>query len=343
MRTSISALSALTVLLLARVAQADDAPTGAPPPDAAALVSAPAASHDVPKFEKPTDLTAVTLSAGGQWATGNSRQLAATVNGVFQMRRGNDGFGAQLLGNYAEGHAPNAKEQITTENVQGRLRYDRYLIDPLSVFLIGTGRHDRFQGLDFRLNIDPGVKYLFVNSTPTQFWGELGYDFQYDIRRDDGRVITDAAGAAIGEVPKTMGNHSARAYIGLKHAFNKEVNLATGVEYIQSFLHSTDYWVNYEAVFAANVGGGFSLGLGFTARFEHAPLPEKKQWDTAATLSLIYAFSGPPPAPPPPPPPCIPAPPPPPPAETTPAVQTMPPPAPVQTMPPSTTNAPPGP
>ena len=38
---------------------------------------------------------------------------------------------------------------------------------------------------DFRLNIDPGVKYLFVNTTPTQFWGELGYDFQYDIRRDD--------------------------------------------------------------------------------------------------------------------------------------------------------------
>ena len=32
--------------------------------------------------------------------TGNSQQLASTVNGVFQMRRGSDGFGATLLGNF---------------------------------------------------------------------------------------------------------------------------------------------------------------------------------------------------------------------------------------------------
>jgi hypothetical protein len=141
-----------------------------------------------------------------------------------------------------------------------------------------------------------------------------------------------------------MGNHSSRVYLGLKHAFNKEVNLATGVEYIQSLLHSYEYWVNYEAIFAANLGGGLSLGLGFTARFEQHVLPNvKQQWDTTTTASLIYAFSGPPPAPPPPPPPCVPTPPPPP-ADTTPPVQTMPPPAPVQTMPPpATTNAPPGP
>ena len=55
----------------------------------------------------------------------------------------------------------------------------------MSLFLITTGRNDRFQGLEFRLNVDPGAKYLFVNTDPTTFWGEVGYDFQYDIRNSD--------------------------------------------------------------------------------------------------------------------------------------------------------------
>jgi putative salt-induced outer membrane protein len=313
MRTSTSVLSAVTVLLTARGAHADDAPSTAPPPEATALVSAPKASAEAPKVETPTDSTSVTLSAGGQWVTGNSQQLAGTVNGVFQMRRGSDGFGATLLGNYAEGHPQNQEEHVTTQNVQGRLRYDRYLIEQLSLFLIATGRNDRFQGIDFRLNLDPGVKYLFVNSGPTQYWGELGYDFQYDIRRDDARLVKGTGGQPDTLLAKTVDTHAGRAFLGFKHAFNKEVTLSTGIEYIQSFEHSTDYWVNYEAIFASNLGGGFSLGLGFTARFEHDPLPGKKQWDTATTASLIYAFSGPPPkpAPPPPPPPCVPPPPPP--------------------------------
>jgi len=39
------------------------------------------------------------------------------------------------------------------------------------------------------------------------------------------------------------------------------------------------------------VGGGFSVGFGFSARYDHDPLPGKVNTDTATTLSLIYAFS----------------------------------------------------
>ena len=89
-----------------------------------------------------------------------------------------NGFGASLVGNYGQG-APGDKESVlTNENVQGRVRYDRYLLDKLALFMIVTGRYDRFQGLDFRLNIDPGVKYLFVDTKATTFWGEAGYDYQ---------------------------------------------------------------------------------------------------------------------------------------------------------------------
>ncbi|MET0592044.1 MAG: DUF481 domain-containing protein, partial [Polyangiaceae bacterium] len=159
-------------LLFTAPAFAQTAPTGTPPPEAKSLVEGPKGPGDAPKIESKTDGTTVTLSAGGQAATGNSRLLAATANGAFETRFDNNGIGFSLLANYGRSAPPGQETQTTTENVQGRLRYDRYIIDQASFFLISTGRHDRFQGLDFRLNIDPGFKYLFVAEQANAIWAE---------------------------------------------------------------------------------------------------------------------------------------------------------------------------
>jgi putative salt-induced outer membrane protein len=252
----------------------------------------------------------VTFSAGGQLVTGNSRLLALTGNGVFTGRWGNDGFGASVLGNYGQGAAPGSEVVETAENIQGRLRYDRYVLDHMSVFLIGTGRHDRFQGLDFRLNIDPGVKYLFVDEKTTSFWAELGYDFQYDVRRDDALAVFNAMMVQTGTLPKTAIDHSSRAFVGYRHAFNEQVTFSTGLEYLQSFLSDTnyDYRLNFDALLAAKIGAGLSIGAGVSVRYDHNPLPGKEDTDTTSTMSIIYGFSDLPAPPPPPPPPCTPAP-----------------------------------
>ncbi len=281
------ALAALS--LVPHVAHADSV-IGGPPPDATAAVTAPKAAEDVPVFANSKDETTATASAGGQLSTGNSQLAVATANGQFGMRRGEDGFGASLLGNYGQG-APHGQSPVdTTENLQGRVRYDRFIGDRFSFFLIGTGRHDRFQGLIFRLNVDPGAKYLFVNSDATKLWGEVGYDFQYDVR----------LGSAIDGPPlldKTAADHSARAFVGFKHAFNKEVTVTTGIEYLQSFVKSAsagldyDSRLNYDLLFAAQVGGGLAVGVGFGARYDSNPLPGKANLDTSSTVSLIYSFS----------------------------------------------------
>jgi putative salt-induced outer membrane protein YdiY len=286
-------------VLAPRIGYADNSSLGAPPPDAAALVSAPKAAAAAPTIEKPTtDRTAAAVSAGAQIASGNARMIAATANGKLDLRRGADGFGASLLANYGESAQPGNNLVTTTQNAQGRVRYDRYFSDDFAAFLIATGRHDRFQGLSFRLNLDPGVKYLFINGSDTAFWAEAGYDFQYDIRIYSAREQHDAAGNLLLDgngnpllLDKTATDHSSRVFLGVKHAFTKDASVVTGVEYLQSFVDATRYRVNFDALFAAAVGGGFSVGLGFSARYDHAPLPEKEKLDTATTASLIYAFS----------------------------------------------------
>lgn len=326
-RTGAALCAALFATMAPRLAMAE----GTPPEEAKALVEAPKDSAAPPEAAKNLDGTTVTLSAGGMSATGNSRQLAMTVNGIFETLFDKNGIGVSLLGNYGRGGPTGQPVETTAENVQGRIRYDRYLVDRLSLFLINTGRHDRFQGLDFRYNLDPGVKYMFVREAASSLWGELGYDFQYDIRRDDARGVLDASGAPVVDtagnpvlLDKTQTDHSIRTFVGFKHAFNEEVTLSTGLEYLQSLVETDRSRLNFDALFAAKVGGGLALGLGFTARYDNAPLPGKEKVDTATTVSLIYAFSNvvepakPPPCPePPPPPPPAPAAPPPP--EPTPA------------------------
>jgi hypothetical protein len=333
--------------VLALSASRAGAQAAGPPPDAQALVTGPKAPPGAPAKEDRLDGTSATLSAGGMLTTGNARLFAVTGSGAFETRFSNNGIGLSLLGNYGEGAPPGEPMETSAQSVQGRVRYDRYLVERLSLFLINTGRHDRFQGLDFRYNLDPGVKYLLVERPATKLWVEAGYDFQYDVRRNEARTVLDGDGNPVLDpasglpqrLDKTEIDHSARLFAGHSHAFNDAVTLALGVEYLQSFIESERSRLNFDALFAAKVAGGLAVGFGFNARYDNAPLPEKRELDTTSTLTLIYSFSdaAPPaeptcPCPPPPPPPPAPAPvvapPEPPPAPATPPVAAPPPDAP---------------
>jgi putative salt-induced outer membrane protein len=283
---------------LSEAQETPPAPTGAPPPEAKALVSGPEETA-APKIEEKLDGTTISLSSGGQSTTGNSRLLALTINGALDTRWDNNGVGVSVLGNYGQGAPPGSDIVETAENIQARARYDRYVLDEASVFLLNTVRHDRFQGIDVRYNVDPGFKYLFLREATNSLWAEAGYDFQYDVRRNSARIVLDdksnpVVDPATGQfelLSKTATDHSSRLFVGFKHAFNKEVTLSTGLEYLQSFVDSTRYRVNYDALVAAKIGGGLAFGVGFSARYDHAPLPGKDKTDTASTLSLIYAYS----------------------------------------------------
>jgi hypothetical protein len=304
-RTTSSLLScsfALGLSLTPAIALAQaPAPMGAeaPPPDAKALVATPKGAKDAPAIAAPTtDETHANLAAGGLITTGNSKTVALTLNGQFDLRRGNNGFLLGALGNYGESSIKGAPSRATAQNLQGKLRYDRYFLDSLTGFLIATGRHDKFQGLDFRLNLDPGVKYIPYKDDAQALWVELGYDFQLDARSTDGRIPANADGTPIAGAPlldATRTDHSARGYLGYRRAFNSSVTFSTGVELLQSFvktdLGSNDTRVNFDANLAAKLDYGFALGVGFTARYDRLPIAGREKLDTTTTLSLIYAWT----------------------------------------------------
>jgi putative salt-induced outer membrane protein len=264
---------------------------GKPPPEAEKAVAGPGKAAEAPKIVTAPEGINASVSAGGLSSSGNSRLVAFTGSGTFDWRVGKNGMGASLVGNYGRSAPPGGDMTTTTENAQGRVRYDRYVIDDASLFLLATGRHDRFQGLAFRLNLDPGFKYLFVNRPATALWAEAGYDFQYDTRTREGREVLDDTGAVVDRLDKHETDHSARVFLGFRHNFNDATAVSNGIEYLQSFVESERYRFNYDVLFTAKVWGDLALGVGFNARYDNQPLPDKEKLDTTSTLSLVYAYS----------------------------------------------------
>jgi len=232
------------------------------------------------------DATELQVSAGGLASAGNSRSMAATTAGKFRVRRAENQFGAALAANYARS-TPNKDSglQTTVENYQGKVRYDRFLAGSFAVFGAASARHDRFQGLELRLNFDPGVAYYFIDEGKQQLWSELGYDLQYDIRRDEARTAALAQGVYLG---KTVTRHSGRLFVGYANALSDAVTVATGLEYLQALSKSENYRLNWDGSLNSAVGKGFSIATAVSLRYDHNPLPNVQRTDVVTSISLVY-------------------------------------------------------
>jgi putative salt-induced outer membrane protein len=177
--------------------------------------------------------------------------------------------------------------ETTLENVQGRVRYDRFFTKVVTGFLAVSASRDRFQGLDLRLNVDPGVAFYVIDQKSHQLWTEVGYDLQHDVRRDD--LI--AAAALDGEdVDKSETRHNARGFVGYDNSINEEVTFNTGVEYLQSVQETKNWRLTWDAGLSSNIGSSFAVATTFTLKFDNNPLPGVKKTDAITAVSIVYTL-----------------------------------------------------
>src|SRR5262245_55215459 len=195
------------------------------------------------KPEETKDATELNLSAGGIFNTGNSRSIAVTGLGKFLLRRGIHQFTAGAAGNYGQAKlAPHddpatltideGAVQRTVANVQGQIRYDVFFHERFSAFLMTTARYDEFQGLDLRLNVDPGIAMYALAKVNHKLWFEVGYDYQVDVRRAE--ALRAAEAMTMEEQERIRQNHAARLFAGYTNNLSKYVTFDTGFEYLQS-------------------------------------------------------------------------------------------------------------
>lgn len=226
------------------------------------------------------------LAAGGMVAGGNASALALTANGKFRYRHLQEQISAAIAANYGRARLPGASSTETVvENLQGKVRYDHFLTDRLALFLAVSGLTNRFQGLVLRLNVDPGVAYYFVQQEKQRFWSELGYDLQYDVRRQD---ALDAATLAGESLDKSEATHNGRLFLGYENAITETFAFDTGVEYLQGISDTDNRWLNIDAGFTSSIKGGLSIATTFSLRYDDNPLPGVKKTDYVTAMSLVY-------------------------------------------------------
>lgn len=247
------------------------------------------------------DATEFDIALGGIFSTGNSRSLAFTGNSNFRLRRTIHQFGASVAGNYGATGVPDSKRYETTVgNIQGLVRYDVFFAKNWTAFLQLTGRHDTFQGLNYRMNVDPGFAYYVLNKPTHRLWFEAGYDFQYDLRTDEVRTLVDDNGVPIldmdgdpqfdPDIDKVLINHAARLYAGYSNKLTEAVSFDTSIEYLQSVILARRFRINYLAGLSTQLWERFSLAVTFTLRYENDPLPQVQKLDTITSFSLAYRF-----------------------------------------------------
>lgn len=248
-----------------------------------------------PKDDDPRDVDDVSIGAGGLFSAGNARTIAFTTLGRLRIRRDQHQVSLGATANFARAGKKDQPIDTTVENYQGLLRYDYFLTNDVSLFLQSSGRRDRFQGLDLRLNVDPGVAYYFINTKTHRLQLEAGYDLQHDIRRDDSRAQPLPADAPAGTPPlppidKTSTLHNARLFLGYENKLRKEVAFVASVEYLQNFAEFETYRLIADIGLKSNIADHLALATTYTARYENKPLPTVADLDSIASINLVYSF-----------------------------------------------------
>ena len=168
-----------------------------------------------------------------------------------------------------------------------------------TAFLQVTGRHDTFQGLVYRMNVDPGFAAYALNKPNHRLWFEAGYDFQYDLRTEESILEEDMNGDLVrAEDPNNPGqpysiydiNHAVRLYAGYSNKLSERVSFDTGLEYLQSVIVGKRFRLNYLAALNTQLVENLSFAVTFTLRYENDPLPDIQRLDTITAFQLAYRF-----------------------------------------------------
>jgi len=248
-----------------------------------------------PTEDDPTHVNDVSIGLGGLFSAGNARTIALTTLGRLRLRRDEHQFSAAATANFARAGKRGETVDTTVENYQGLLRYDYYLTNEISFFLQSTGRRDRFQGLDLRLNVDPGVAYYFINTKTHRLQVEAGYDMQHDIRREAARLqpLPDDAPPGTPALPlldKSGTLHNARVFLGYENKLRSEVAFIASFEFLQNFADFGTYRFIADIGLKSNIAERLALATTYTARYENKPLPTVADLDSIASVNLVYSF-----------------------------------------------------
>lgn len=275
------------------------------------LMGAPAFAQVTPKFEygappadaKPEVVEWAALVKGGLLLTsGNAQSVAGNLSLNVSRKAGDNRFALDANAAYGESNnrvfrpanagaadvidnaADIEREEVPVTNLwAARARYDRFLTEKNTAYLLGSILRDKIAGKDIFGGGQVGYSRLLVANEAHEVVGEFGYDLTFESYFAEGadNVIVHSARLFVGEIWKASadtavyGNVEALFNLNRENdAFNADVTNPTGpadqpqAKGVGAF---KDTRVNAKAGLNTKLWKNLSFGFGVTLRYDQNP------------------------------------------------------------------------
>ncbi len=253
---------------------------------AASLAADPEFSETDKALEE-AEAVEVKLSAelGASWTTGNTDFYTGQGTLMGSVRWSANKLSAQAGALYGKGYADaDGDGQLSEEERKERVenarrfyadaRYDRFLNDRNSLYVLGGALQDRFAGYDLRTHEQLGYSRVLVASDTTHAVAELGVDFAQENYVD-------------GVDPNEVNILAGRVMLGMSHAFNERVGFAEQVEVYENVFDFQDLRVLNTASLNVGLSEKLSLKLSHQLLFDNVPVTGFQKLDQTTMLTLV--------------------------------------------------------
>jgi putative salt-induced outer membrane protein YdiY len=214
------------------------------------------------------DFFVLSGSLDGERAWGNHRVKLDAGGIAGRARLDADGDGVLSDDERTEPRVENARRIFSD------LRYDRFLGEKNSLYILGGAFADRYAGYDWRTHEQFGYSRRLLHNETTDVVGEIGLDFAQENFVD-------------GIDPNSANVLAGRARVGVSHTFNDSVKLSDELEVYENLLDRQDLRVLNTAAVTMRLSDAMSLKFSHTLIFDNVPVEGFRKADQTATISLV--------------------------------------------------------
>ncbi|MEN0066037.1 MAG: DUF481 domain-containing protein [Myxococcota bacterium] len=245
----------------------------------------PAQSDDVEvEVEKPE--TQLTAELGFTYVSGNA--VLITLNGgtAFSHRWKKNRFQVPITLNVGQSIADadgngsldaEERELGLQENARRFIaepRYDRFLSERDSLFLVVGFLHDPFLGYLARPHEMIGYSRLLIDKEKTSLSAEIGFDFAQEFYVE-------------GTDPNSQLIYAARLQSAFQQKLNDNVSFADTLEIFENVVDLQDFRLLNTATFSSKLSDALSLNLSHKLLFDNVPVENFRKTDQTTMVTLV--------------------------------------------------------
>jgi putative salt-induced outer membrane protein len=206
------------------------------------------------------------------FVSGNSFNQTLGANGLVSDKWDKNKVEYSASGAY--GRARDNATKITatnTKNWKMQGRYDRYLIDPVSLFGLAHVGQDQPSGFDWKYGGATGLAHEIWKTDPNYFKYEAGFDYTKENR----------------VAPPDASIYSGRLFLQYKYKISKTASLGQDLESLFNLKEGKDIRLNTLTSLIVSLTEKVALQAGYEMRFDNVPVPTFKKLDTKTQLGLV--------------------------------------------------------